>query len=565
MKILVLSLLRIGDIVLSAPVLRALREQNPKAEIHLMLNSQFKQIAALLPYIDRIVPFERDRLQKGLGEGAVPVFDSYERLSEQLDELNATNYDWVINLTQNRLSGWLTSMITAKTRTGLCFDAQGRASFGSNWFKYLNSQVDSEGSEVFHFADVFRNGLSLGEDIMQRSALVETVAGRKEADAFVAEVGAKEVVCVQALTSDVKKDWGFERFAAALEQFRRSNTGSPVTFAILGAPFERDRLQPLMSLLKDRGVRAELAILTFEGAFSLLRKAKLLLTGDTSVKHLACAARTPVVEISLGSSDVYRTGAYQHGSVIIQSREACAPCPHSKACHRESHACASKISPEVVAMVASEVYGARTFQLKAIAEEFENEIEILRVDTRSTGTWSAYSVVEAFSEKTIGRWLDLACRRLWLENPTGEASDNMGTETLRLTRLMRAIHPEVSEIEWRHLFADFERQALGVDGRVNGFKVGLSYLRGCYEDPKKMTEYVRGLISFRERIRHSPLLRSFKSALDQVIEDDISPAFTRFRRISDLVTEIERRTDIHLRLIRGLAQSSEAEQGIERT
>lgn len=569
MKILVLSLLRIGDIVMAAPVLRALRESHPDDEIHLLINSQFRQITPLLPYINRIIFFDRERLQRGLGEVSVPVFDSYERLSELVDELNGSSYDRLVNLTQNRLSGWLMSVLncndvrSGRGRIGLCLDSHGRASFGSPWFKYLNSQVEADGCEVFHFADVFRFALDLGDESSRRPALVETVVGRREAEAFLEQAQIQDFIAVQTLTSDAKKDWGFARYAEAIVQIARVHPG--VKFAVLGAPFEREKLQPLMSLLSERGVRAELAILGFEGVFSLLRKAKLLLTGDTSVKHLAHAARTPVVEVSLGSSDLYRTGAYHHDSIIIQSKEVCAPCIHSKPCHRDTHACATKTVPEVVAMVACEVYDRRFFQLRSIAEEFVDAVEIFRVDHRTLGFWVAHSVTEVFSEMTVGRWLDLVCRRIWLTSPEGGMADNIGTETLRLRRFFQKIHSDISEIEWRHLFSDFERQILLVESRMNGFKIGLQYLRGGYEDPRKMVEFVRGLISLREKIRHAPLLRSFKGALDQVIEDDMSSPFTRYRRISDLVSEIERRVDIHLRLVRGLAQNHDSETGMERT
>jgi hypothetical protein len=177
-------------------------------------------------------------------------------------------------------------------------------------------------------------------------------------------------------------------------------------------------------------------------------------------------------------------------------------------------------------------------------------------------------VLEPFAEETISRWIDLSCRKLWLAGAGHRQASHeiqFGTETLRLARLLKSVHPEVSQIEWRHLLADFERQAQTVEGRINGFKVGLQYLKGGYEDSRKMREFVRGLISFRERIRHFPLLKSFKIALDQVIDDDVSPAFTRFRRMNDLVVEIERRTDIYLRLIRGLAQVSDSGHELEKT
>ena len=574
MKILVVSLLRIGDIVLSTPVLRGLRERHPNAEIHLLINSQFKQVAPLIPYVNRTLMFERGEMQKGLGDIQTPIFESYERLQSLVEDLNSENYDWIINLTHSRLSGWLLSLLPAKKKTGLCLDGAGQAGFGSNWFRYLNNQVDVQGEETFHFTDIFRFALELGEEGLNRPALVETEEGLRESQNFLNTIDSgdvdKPVMAVQVLTSDVKKDWGVEKYAQALQQFQRVHPN--VHIAVVGAPFERDRLVPLMRTLEEQGVRASLAILSFEGAFSLLKSKRcaLLLTGDTSIKHLASAARTPTVELCLGSSDPHRTGSYLQGSVIVKSREACAPCVHSSPCHRETHACAKRIPAGVVAMVISEVYAGRSFQLSAIAEEFKDQVDILRVEMRGSGFWAAHSVLEPFTEETIGRWVDLACRKIWLQaTESGETQSRIGrgTEIRKLSNLLRTIHPQVSDIEWRHLLGDFERQACLVESRIHGFKVGIQYLRSCYEDPKRFREYIRGLIAFRERIRHSALLRSFKASLDQIIEDDITPAFTRFRKTDDLISEIESRTEIHLKIIRGLLAEIDGEattHGIEK-
>jgi ADP-heptose:LPS heptosyltransferase len=558
MKILVMSLLRIGDIVLATPVLAGLRRKFPDAEIHLLINSQFRQISPLVSGVDRTIYFERDLMQKGLGEAGVPLFEPYERLEELVDGMEAESYDWAINLTHSRLSGWLMGLVPTKKKTGLCFDHSGRASFGSSWFRFLNHQVESEGRETFHFTDIFRFGLELGDAVSSGPVLEETARGKSEAESWMSTnaqgsgaQGSGPLVAVQVLTSDPKKDWSLQKFASAIESFCRLNPSAVI--GILGAPFERERILPFVETLKSKGIKAEAAILGFEGAYSFLKRSRLLITGDTSIKHLAAAAKTPIVEISLGSSDVYRTGSYLHGSVIIQSREACAPCVHSKACHRATHACSDRIPADVVAMVANEALGKRTHQLKTIAEEFKSEVEILRVESRTPGFWSAYSVLEPFSEESVARWLDLACRKIWL------GSANRGTEIRRLSEFLRKIHPTTSAIEWRHLLADFERQGQLVDGKINGFKVGIEYLKGTYEDPRRLGVFVRTLIQFRERIRHSALLKSFKSSMDQIIEDDISPPFVRFRRIVDAIGEMEKRTQIHLSLIRGLA--AEMEEG----
>lgn len=565
MKILVMSLLRIGDVAMAAPVLRDLRIKfGPDAQIDLLINSQASAIAPMIASVDRILIFERETLQKGLGRIDVPFFDSYERLNAFVDRMNSESYDLTINLTHSRLSGWLMNVVDAKEKQGLVFDANGRASFGSNWFRYLNTQVDADGSEVFHFSDVFRFALRVEGVQSNLPALQETIEGRAEADAFAGDwCDASNLVCVQALTSDTKKEWGVEKFQKTLASFSVRAPGAKI--AILGAPNERERLQSLVDSLVESGVSARLAIVGFEGAFSLVKRARLVISLDTSIKHLAANAGSPVLEISLGSSDPYRTGAYADGSVIVKSRELCAPCVHSKPCHREKKFCALGIPTDAVAMIAGEMYEGRGFQIRAIAEEYRLEMDVLCVDTKNTGAFAAAMVLEPFSEQSIGRWIDLACRRIWLSNMSGSGLDGMGTEALRLGEFLRAIHPSVSDFEWRFLLSDFEKQATSIEGRLNGFKTEIRALHGSYEDPRRMRDYVRALIGFREKMRNSALLGSFRSVLDQVIEDDISPPFTRFKRIVDTIGEIDRRTTIHLRLIRSLQSHIEESIEVEKT
>jgi ADP-heptose:LPS heptosyltransferase len=561
LKILVMSLLRIGDIAMSAGVLRDLRAKYPEARIDLLLNQQCAQIAPLLPYVDRFIYFDRQRLQKGLGDATVPFFESYELLSELLETVGDENYDLSLNLTQNRLSGWLMGLIEAKQRIGLVLDQDGRASFNSNWFRYMNTQIDHDGTEVFHFNDIFRFALGLDEIQTARPIMKETDAGKADALAIAGET--QHLVAVQMLSSDLKKDYPLPAYTAALATFATRHP--EVTLAILAAPFEKERLQPVVDALVNDGHRAVLAVTSFEAAYSLLKRSKLTITLDTSIKHLAAAAGSPILEICLGSSDPYRTGADQNGAVILRSKEACAPCTHSKACHRESQFCATRVPPDAVALLASEVYSRRHFQLQAIAEEYSEEIEVLRVERNALGFWAAPSLTEPLSEASVGRWIDLLCRKMWIQGTKNQdsLSSTLGSEMLKLADFFKALHPKVSEIEWRHLLEDFERRAMDIEGRINGFKTGIRHLHGTYEDPKQMRDFVRSLMTFREKTRTSPLFASFKKALDQVIEDDVSPAFTRFRHIHDVVNEIENRTKIHLKILRAVRLQLDVEGSVE--
>ena len=61
MKLLVVSLLRLGDIIQQKPLLEGLRRQFPQARIHLLINRQFSQVSQLLGNtVDQYIYFDRE-------------------------------------------------------------------------------------------------------------------------------------------------------------------------------------------------------------------------------------------------------------------------------------------------------------------------------------------------------------------------------------------------------------------------------------------------------------------------------------------------------------------------
>lgn len=81
-KILVIRFSSIGDIVLTTPVVRCLKEQLPGSEIHYLSKSAFKAILESNPSIDKVHVIEKD-------------------VKAILPDLKKENYDFVIDLHHN--------------------------------------------------------------------------------------------------------------------------------------------------------------------------------------------------------------------------------------------------------------------------------------------------------------------------------------------------------------------------------------------------------------------------------------------------------------------------------
>lgn len=82
MKFLIIRFSSIGDIVLTTPVVRCLKQQVPGAEVHYLTKQNFRPILEANPYIDKLMLLEH----------------SFELM---VHELRQENYDYIIDLHHN--------------------------------------------------------------------------------------------------------------------------------------------------------------------------------------------------------------------------------------------------------------------------------------------------------------------------------------------------------------------------------------------------------------------------------------------------------------------------------
>ena len=83
-KVLLIRFSSIGDIVLTTPIIRAVKIQLG-CELHVLTKSQFSLITETNPYVDKVFSFQSST-------------------SEVMNQLKDENYDFVIDLQKNRRS-----------------------------------------------------------------------------------------------------------------------------------------------------------------------------------------------------------------------------------------------------------------------------------------------------------------------------------------------------------------------------------------------------------------------------------------------------------------------------
>lgn len=543
MKILVVQLLRLGDIVLSTPVLKGLRELFPKAKIDFLINKQFENIIPLLPAVNKVHFFERELVQTALGENDRFVFEAFDRVEHLLGQLRVEGYDRVINLTHNKLSAYIVGSLSTSEKIGLWMDDFNQPVIHSKWFQHLNNDDQGDESECFHLVDIYKAASGIKRSRIGL-ALVENEKAKQSA---ALRFDQRKIIVVQALTSDLKKNWGVQKYRATIAMMAESMP--QYQFVILGAPSEEKILRENFGDFQT----AEILICDLDVAYSVIARAELVITGDTSIKHLAAAARVRCVEISIGSSDLKKTGIYSELGIILQSKEECAPCAHSSPCHQSDHFCARKISPELVSLVSTDALRNNSMHLKQIAEEFIDQVEIFRPDIVTTGYWSAIPVGIAFSEAKVASFYHRFAAKLMIEHRSGEKNvfKVFGSESERLAILLKNTFKDAEPKDWKQLLGDLESKSRSLDARLASLETHFYQYRLADKDSAKSRELLQTLLSLRERARLSPALLLQKDQLDRIIDNE-TPVFVRLRKVQQVIHEMKLKSEIELKLIRSL-------------
>lgn len=431
MKILVINLLRLGDVVMNVPVINGLRARRADAQIDMLTFKPASALHVMLPKVNRWWTIDRDELQDGLGRADVPMLASFSVLKEQLDAINAEKYDLIINLTQTKFSAYVAGYLKAGDRLGLTYDLKGLPHFYSPWFRYLDERADGEIDDVFHHTDIFAHACGIGEAPRDWTLKV-TAKGRDEVEAL--NLGTGEVIALQLFTSDEKKNWPVGRWLDFVHELKAHRP--TIQIVALGAPNERERLLEFTAMA---GTEIIPAVLSLEGAVALLHRAKLLLTGDTSIKHLANSATAKVIELSLGWSDYRRTGVYKENSLIVTGEiDAADLCATSLAFLRDDWRAISHCA---------------------------TRLKIRRSRELSAGFWYAQDLSAPDAAATVETLVERCAWKITLNRERQKQFSEFGSEGVALRRELRALigdeKPVLAHLDFLEKTEEERGQALG--------------------------------------------------------------------------------------------------------
>ncbi|TFH28247.1 MAG: glycosyltransferase family 9 protein [Bacteroidia bacterium] len=293
-KFLVVRFSSIGDIVLTSPVIRHLKNQVEDAEIHYLTKNVYAPLLKANPYIDHIHSFDGD-------------------LKSCLHKLKGEEIDYIIDLHHNARS--------ARIKFGLK-----RMDFTVhklNWKKWLYVTFKTDRLPDRHMVD--RNLDTIKDFISERDSL--------GLDHFIPE---GEEIEANSLPPAFRK--GFIGLSIGAQHGTKKLPleslvklcgllSHPVV--ILGGSEDQPTGEAVVSSLPDKALLNACGKYNIHQSASLLRQAKVLITHDTGLMHIGAAFQKRI--ISVWGNTVPRFGMfpYRSGSGSVQFEVKglkCRPC-----------------------------------------------------------------------------------------------------------------------------------------------------------------------------------------------------------------------------------------------
>ncbi|MCL6621122.1 MAG: glycosyltransferase family 9 protein [Syntrophobacterales bacterium] len=334
-EILVINLMRLGDLVQSSPVLRGLRSRHPQARITFLAMDLFAGAARLLPGVDRLLLFPGTELAPVLDREGWPA--AVRRLADWARRHLWPRPELVVNLTPTVSAGLVARLSAGAELRGLWVSDGRELATSPAWASYSLVVSKARQANPFNVVDLFVRSAGLLPDGRGLAVQVPGVPSPRAGGPV--QVG----LCPGA--SRPERQWPPENFAAAA---RLLLDAAPCRFLIFGSAGERPLGEALLSLLPPGSATLLAGETDLPDLARRLAELDLLITNDTGPMHLAAAVGTPVVALFLASARAQDTGPAGRGHAVLEPHLACHPC--LRPCARPR--CHAAISPEAVAQVA---------------------------------------------------------------------------------------------------------------------------------------------------------------------------------------------------------------------
>ncbi|MBI1974283.1 MAG: glycosyltransferase family 9 protein [Candidatus Zambryskibacteria bacterium] len=280
---------RIGDIVCSTPVFRAIKEKYPESRITVIVSSMAAGVLKNNPRVDEIIIVE----------------DYWHKFPELVRKIRRGNFKWGVSLSGTALSSTLFFLSLIPNRLKITRPNKSLAEALSDWMTNFKEEYKELTYLPLFYLKMLRH---LGID--NENYTKEIYAGY-EAEAkmkkFLATNGVMEkdkLIGISLTAGNNVKEWGDDKFESLAREISKKY---PIKIAFIGSFYEKERVGNFVRKLGSGSKYIDAAGLSLEELVVLMKNFSVFISVDTGPTHIAHALGVPLIDILGPVNDIELT------------------------------------------------------------------------------------------------------------------------------------------------------------------------------------------------------------------------------------------------------------------
>lgn len=327
-KILIVQTAFLGDVILTTPLIKAIKKIYPDSYLSFLLIPETKDVLANNPGLDEIIVYDKRAKEKG-------IFDFFSLVKR----IKSKGFDKAFIPHRSLRSALLCFSSKIPKRIG--FDTSAGSFLFTRKVKYQKNQHEIERnlSLLFNLKDKkeFLPELFPSPNDFDK---VEIFLRDQNLDS------GEKLVGIAPGSVWATKRWLPERFAQVADLLiNELNTG----IVFLGSKEDEELCFHISNLMKTKPIIAAGKMSILQSA-TLISKCKVIISNDSAPVHMAVAMRTPVVEIYGSTVPQFGFATYGEKNKILEKPLYCRPCGiHGKSkCPEKHFRCMKEITTQEV-------------------------------------------------------------------------------------------------------------------------------------------------------------------------------------------------------------------------
>lgn len=315
MKILCLQLARFGDIFMSWPVWKALREEFPQAEIHGLVRERFAEAAHISGLLQKVIELPSSAIfsqliVEGSSEGALTKIDQF------LKQMQKEDYDLIINLSFSPLSSYLTSAIKSGSAIAFGYQrhADGYLCLSDDISRYFYAQVGTHQFNRYHVTDLMG---TMAQVALQPSDSQFTASPQRGQILKKFHLESKDFIAFHLGASEAHKRLSSTYWLSLILQFK---TFCPeFSIVLIGSKDESPAAAMIEKALHGDRLINLVGRTNWGELKDIFSAARLFVGADSGPMHLAGLMQAPILNLSIGNVNFWETGPRFVGAHLLSA------------------------------------------------------------------------------------------------------------------------------------------------------------------------------------------------------------------------------------------------------